>query len=81
MSADLDWEWVDCIPIDFYTMEQEVQILFVRDILLLQVCSSRPEVRRLELQIRNREEAKMNHAKKKSLIKDFAAWHSAIDDF
>jgi hypothetical protein len=64
VSADLDWEWVDCIPFDFYIMEQEVQILFVRDILLLQVCSSRPEVRRLERQIRNREEAKMDHAKK-----------------
>ena len=45
---NLDWKWFDCVPFDFYMMKREAQNLFVRDIILLQVSGSRPEVRTLE---------------------------------
>ena len=52
---DLDWEWVDCIPFEFHLMEKDVQKLFVRDILLVQVSKSkRFEICLLERQIRSR---------------------------
>jgi hypothetical protein len=81
VNDDLDWEWLDCIPFDFYCMEKEVQRLFVRNIILLQIQKSRPEVRILEQLIREREEAKMDRAFKLSSTKNFATWHNRIDDF
>ena len=69
------------MPFDFYMMKREVQHLFVRDIILLQVSESRLEVRKLEQLIRDRENEKMDRWEKYYLRKDFIRWHAEIDDF
>ena len=78
---NLDWKWFDCVPFDFYMMKREVQNLFVRDIILLQVSESRLEVRKLEQLIRERENENMDRWEKYYLAKDFIRWHAEIDDF
>ncbi len=44
MNVDLEWEWIDFVPLDFYRMDSNVQKLFVRDIILQQIGESRPEI-------------------------------------
>jgi len=62
-------------------MKREVQHLFVRDIILLQVSESRLEVRKLEQLIRERENENMDRWEKYYLAKDFIRLHAEIDDF
>ena len=81
MNVDLEWEWIDFVPLDFHLMDSNVQKLFVRDIILQQIGESRPEIVSFERQIRRREERKISYARRKKLIQDFKRWHLAIDYF
>ncbi len=81
MNVDLEWEWIDFVPLDFYRMDSNVKKLFVRDIILQQIGESRPEIVSFERQIRRKEDRKISYIGKKKLIQDFKRWHLAIDDF
>jgi hypothetical protein len=81
VNVDLEWDWIDFVPLDFYRMDRNVQKLFVRDIILQQIGESRPEIVFFERQIRRREERKISYTRRKKVIQDFRRWHLAIEDF
>jgi hypothetical protein len=59
VNVDLEWDWIDFVPLDFYLMDSNVKKLFVRDIILRQIGESRQEIVSFERQIRLREERKI----------------------